>query len=264
MLVPHAAKSFEEAMQIGTEVYHTLRQCLIQRWGTGSIGVGDEGGFAPNEISSPTLALELIQEAVERSRHQGKVAYALDVAASEFAVQTESGETIYDLSFKEQSNEKNLKTGKEMIQLYCDLCDKFPIISIEDPFGEDDWTNWTALMSLMKQRGGVQLIGDDLCVTNPDRIKKAHELGCCNGLLVKPNQIGTVTETMEAVRLARSFGWFIMASHRSGDTEDSFIADLAVGVQAEAIKCGAPCRSERVVKYNRLLWIERHSQGKCE
>ena len=250
MLVPTGAKSFYEAMRIGSECYHHLKMLIKSKYGQDAVNVGDEGGFAPN-LKCTEDCLELIVAAIKKAGYESKVKIALDCAASEFF---SAGN--YDLNFKStESMQKHCKlTGVELIDFYQKLKRDFPIFSIEDPFDEDDYESWSLFT---QSESNLQIIGDDLTVTNVNRIKIAAEKKSCNCLLLKVNQIGTLTEAIDAVKLARSFGWNIMTSHRSGETEDSFIADLAVGLNTQQIKSGAPCRSERLSKYNRLLKIEQ-------
>lgn len=241
MIAPIGAASFREALQWGTEVYHALKAVLKDR-GL-STGLGDEGGFAPN-LESNSEALDLIIEAIEKAgRKPGKdIALALDVASSEF--------------FKDGAYqfEGETKTAADMIAYYADLVERYPLVSIEDPLDENDWDGWIELTGELGEK--VQIVGDDLFVTNPERLRRGIESGAANSLLVKVNQIGSLTETFDAVMLAQTNRYTCMISHRSGETEDTTIADLAVATQAGQIKTGAPARSERVAKYNQLLRIE--------
>jgi enolase len=248
MILPVGASSFTEAMQMGTEVYHKLKGIIKKKYGQDACNVGDEGGFAPN-IGSNDEGLNLINEAIGAAGYTGKVKIGMDVAASEFLTDDKK----YDLDFKNKDSDgSQVKTGGELLDLYKHFCKDYPIITIEDPFDQDDWDSTAALTS----EGICQVVGDDLLVTNPKRVQMAIEKKACNALLLKVNQIGSVTESIEAVRMAKEAGWGVMASHRSGETEDSFIADLAVGLATGQIKTGAPCRSERLAKYNQLLRIE--------
>mmetsp|Transcript_10742 Transcript_10742/g.25493 ORF Transcript_10742/g.25493 Transcript_10742/m.25493 type:complete len:480 (-) Transcript_10742:274-1713(-) len=248
MILPVGAASFSEAMQMGCEVYHNLKTIIKRKYGQDACNVGDEGGFAPN-ISSSDDGLNLINEAIDKAGYTGKVKIGMDVAASEFLTDDKK----YDLNFKNQPNDgSQKKTGEEMIDLYKNFCEKYPVVTIEDPFDQDDWENTKKFTEL----GVCQVVGDDLLVTNPSRVKAAIEGKNCNALLLKVNQIGSVSESIEAVRMAKAAGWGVMASHRSGETEDCFIADLSVGLATGQIKTGAPCRSERLAKYNQLLRIE--------
>jgi len=249
MILPVGAPSFSEAMRIGAEVYHNLKAIIKDKYGQDATNVGDEGGFAPN-IQNNKEGLELLTLAIAKAGYTEKVKIGMDVAASEFY---DSGK--YDLDFKTKNNDgKSIKTSEEMIQLYKEFVAEFPVISIEDPFDQDDWSAYNKFTSEIGQN--VQVVGDDLLVTNPKRIQKAIESKACNALLLKVNQIGSVTESIQACNLARSAGWGVMVSHRSGETEDTFIADLVVGLGTGQIKTGAPCRSERLAKYNQLLRIE--------
>ncbi|GAA4393101.1 MULTISPECIES: phosphopyruvate hydratase [Brevibacterium] len=241
MIAPIGAATFREALQWGAEVYHALKAVLKKR-GL-STGLGDEGGFAPN-LDSNAEALDLIIEAIENAgRRPGKdIALALDVASSEFC---ENGTYTF---------EGGSKTAAEMTAYYAELVEKYPLVSIEDPLDENDWDGWIGLTDELGD--AVQIVGDDLFVTNPERLQRGIESGAANSLLVKVNQIGSLTETFDAVSLAQTHQYTAMISHRSGETEDTTIADLAVATNAGQIKTGAPARSERVAKYNQLLRIE--------
>ena len=239
MVVPVGADSFAEGLRIGAEVYHALKQVLSDR-GLAT-GVGDEGGFAP-DLESSEAAIEAILEAAERAGHRDAVAVALDPAASEVF-----SDGVYRFEGRE-------KTSAEMPAFWADLTQRYPIVSIEDGLAEDDWDAWGMLTSELGDR--VQLVGDDLFVTNPERLRQGIERNVANSILVKVNQIGTLTETIEAVRLAQASGYTAVMSHRSGETEDATIADLAVALGTGQIKTGAPARSDRVAKYNQLLRIE--------
>ncbi|CAL4176467.1 unnamed protein product [Meganyctiphanes norvegica] len=248
MIFPTGANSFTEAMKMGSEVYHHLKAGIKARFGLDATAVGDEGGFAPNILNNKD-ALTLIVEAIEKAGYTGKIEIGMDVAASEFY----KGDNTYDLDFKTANNDGSQKIdGKKLCDLYMSYCKEFPIVSIEDPFDQDDWDNW----SMMTAGTDIQIVGDDLTVTNPKRIQTAVDKKSCNCLLLKVNQIGTVTESIQAHRLAKQNGWGTMVSHRSGETEDTFIADLVVGLCTGQIKTGAPCRSERLAKYNQILRIE--------
>jgi len=244
MLVPAGAESFGTALRMGVEVFHTLHGLLKDK-GLAT-GVGDEGGFAPN-LPSNTAALDLFMQAIERAGYRAgeDIFLALDVAASEFA---ESGGR-YRLA-----REGVVRTSEEMIALYESLLDRYPIVSIEDGLGEEDWGGWGALTRRLGAR--VQLVGDDLFVTNPAIIQQGITNGIGNAVLVKVNQVGTLTETLQAIELAKRAGYGTVISHRSGETEDTFVADLAVAVNAGQIKTGSVARSERTAKYNQLLRIE--------
>ncbi|KAG2115393.1 Enolase, C-terminal TIM barrel domain-containing protein [Suillus cothurnatus] len=247
MLLPTGATSFTEAMKIGTETYHTLKKVISAKYGIDAVNVGDEGGFAPN-VSGADESLELLMEAISKAGYEGKIKIALDVASSEFY---KDGK--YDLDFKNpNSDPQKWISGTELADLYLSYVKKYPIVSIEDPFDQDDWEAWTHFT----KNSSVQIVGDDLTVTNPLRIKTAIEKKACNGLLLKINQIGTISESIQAAQLAQSDGWGVMVSHRSGETENTIIADLVVALGTGQIKTGAPARSERVAKYNALLRIE--------
>lgn len=247
MIVPTGAKTFTEAIRMGTEVYHNLKKVIKSKYGIDATNVGDEGGFAPN-VKSADEALDLLLEAISKAGYEGKVNISLDVASSEFY---KDGK--YDLDFKNpNSDPSKWISGKELAQIYMGYIKKYPIISIEDPFDQDDWEAWSTL----RAEAGITIIGDDLTVTNPLRIKTAVEKKACNGLLLKINQIGTISESIQAAQLAQSDNWAVMVSHRSGETEDTTISDVAVALNSGIIKTGAPARSERVAKYNALLRIE--------
>ncbi|MFE5777445.1 phosphopyruvate hydratase [Brachybacterium sp. NPDC056505] len=241
MIAPIGASSFVEAVRMGAEVYHALKAVLKER-GL-STGLGDEGGFAPN-LESNRAALDLILEAIRNAGYApgADVALALDVAASEFF---EDGSYAF---------EGGKKSSQELIDYYTELVDAYPLVSIEDPLDEEDWDGWKAITDALGDK--VQIVGDDLFVTNPERLGKGIDLGAANALLVKVNQIGSLTETLDAVDLAHRSGYRCMMSHRSGETEDTTIADLAVAVNCGQIKSGAPARGERVNKYNQLIRIE--------
>ncbi|MEY4408873.1 MAG: phosphopyruvate hydratase [Actinomycetota bacterium] len=243
MIVPHGAESFSEAIRWGVEVYHSLKKLLSEK-GLAT-GLGDEGGFAP-DLPNNAAALELISEAIANAGYKlgSEIALALDVASTEF----------FDEKTGKYTFEGVERSSDEMISYYADLLARFPLVSIEDPLAEDDWAGWTKITAELGSK--VQLVGDDLYVTNPARLQKGIDLKAGNAILVKVNQIGTLTETMDAVSLAQREGMKAIISHRSGETEDTFIADLAVATNAGQIKTGAPARSERVAKYNQLLRIE--------
>ena len=243
MIVPIGAKTFSEALRSGAEVYHSLK-ALLHSKGL-STGLGDEGGFAP-ELPTNRAALELISEAIEKAGYKvgTDFALALDVAATEF----------FDEATGKYKFEGQERSSDEMIKYYEQLVADFPLVSIEDPLAEDDWAAWTKITADLGDK--VQLVGDDLYVTNPARLQKGIDLAAGNAILVKVNQIGSLTETQDAVALAQRHGMKAIISHRSGETEDTFIADLAVATDAGQIKTGAPARSERVAKYNQLLRIE--------
>ncbi|EKC99231.1 phosphopyruvate hydratase [Trichosporon asahii var. asahii CBS 8904] len=255
MLLPTGASSFTEAMKIGSETYHVLKKVIVKKYGIDAVNVGDEGGFAPN-VSGAEEALELLTEAIKAAGYTGKIQIGLDVASSEFY---KDGK--YDLDFKNpNSDPSKYLTGEQLGDLYHSYCEKYDICSIEDPFQEDDFDAWTAYNKTAK----IQIVGDDLLVTNPLRIKTAIEKKACNALLLKINQIGTISESIQAVQLSQSNGWGVMTSHRSGETESTFIADLSIGLRTGQIKTGAPARSERLAKYNQLLRIEEELGSNAE
>jgi enolase len=241
MIAPIGAETFREALRWGAEVYHSLKSVLKGR-GL-STGLGDEGGFAPN-LANNREALDLILQAIEKAGYApGRdVALALDVAATEFFA-----DGAYTF-------EGSKKSAEQMSAYYAELLRDYPLVSIEDPLSEDDWDGWVTLTADVGEK--VQIVGDDLFVTNPDRLEEGITRRAANALLVKVNQIGTLSETLDAISLATSFGYKSMMSHRSGETEDTFIADLAVATGVGQIKTGAPARGERIAKYNQLLRIE--------
>jgi len=251
-VLPVGASNFCEAMSIGAEIYHTLKNVLKKKYGQSACNVGDEGGFAPN-LQDSFEALDVLMEAINMTGHSEKVKIGINMAASEFY---DSSSQKYDLDFKNPkgSPPEMKRNGDQMVDLYKALIAKYPLVSIEDPFDQDDWSMYSKFMAEVGVE--VQIVGDDLLVTNPSRVQKAVELKACNALLLKVNQIGSITEAIEAATMSQAAGWGVMVSHRSGETEDSFIADLAVGLCAGQIKTGAPCRSERLAKYNQLLRIE--------
>jgi enolase len=245
MVMPTGASTFAEGLRWGAEIYHSLRAALNQQGY--STTVGDEGGFAPN-LGSNVKAIEMILSAVEKAGYRPgeDVHLALDPAVTEL---WDEESKLYVLEIEEKK-----LSSDEMVELWTDWCDRFPIISLEDGMAEDDWEGWKLLQERLGDR--VQLVGDDLLVTNVERIERAIEERACNGLLCKVNQIGTLTESLEAIETSRGAGWGIVMSHRSGETEDTTISDLAVAFNTGQIKTGAPARSDRVAKYNRLLRIE--------
>lgn len=250
MILPSGADSFTEAMRTGSEIYHHLKKVLSAR--SLSTAVGDEGGFAPN-LESNEDAVKIIIEAIEAAGYRAgeDVQISLDVAASEF-FNKETGQ--YELT-----GEGRKLDADEMIEFYTGLVDSYPIFSIEDPLDENDWDGWRKMTSSLGDR--IRLVGDDLFVTNIKRLQRGIEEKSANAILIKLNQIGSVSETLDAIELARENGFKNLISHRSGETEDSFIADLAVATEAGLIKTGAPCRSDRVAKYNQLLRIEERLAG---
>ncbi len=241
MLVPGGADTFSEGLRVAAEVFHTLKEVLHER-GLAT-AVGDEGGFAP-DLPSTESAIEVVLEAAERSGHRDRIGIALDPAATEF----------YRDGGYHLEGEGRILDGDGMIDMYKGFADRFPIVSLEDPLGEDEWGAWKALTDRLGDR--VQLVGDDLFVTNVERLRRGIDQGVANAILIKVNQIGTLTETLETIELARANGYNAVMSHRSGETEDTTIADLAVATNVGQIKTGAPSRSERVAKYNQLLRIE--------
>ena len=245
MILPVGAKSFREGLRMGAEVFHSLKKVLSER-GL-ACGVGDEGGFAPN-LGSNREALELIVEAIEKAGYKpgDDVRLGLDVAATEMY---DKETKLYDLK-----HEGKKLTAEEMVDLYEDWATNFPIITIEDGLDEEDWDGWKVLTERLGKK--VQLVGDDLFVTNTERLERGIEAGVANSILIKVNQIGTITETLDAIEMAKRAGYTAVISHRSGETEDTTIADLAVAVNAGQIKTGAPSRTDRVAKYNQLLRIE--------
>jgi enolase len=251
MIVPTGAANFKDAMIVGAEIYHTLKGVIKKKYGQDACNVGDEGGFAPS-VQDNDEALDILMEAIEKSGHKDKTKIATDVAASEFY---NADTKKYDLDFKNPASPESMKkTTDELIEYYKVWLAKYPLVSIEDPFDQDDWDAYSKFMIAVGK--DVQVVGDDLLVTNPKRIKKGMEVGACNALLCKVNQIGSITESIEAVTMCQQAGWGVMVSHRSGETEDTFIADLVVGLRTGEIKTGAPCRSERLAKYNQLIRIE--------
>jgi enolase len=250
MLVPTGAKSFVEAIRMVSETYHHLAKLLRKKYGTGATLIGDEGGFAPSQIENIRERLDLMLEAIKNAGYEGKIKIALDPASSEF---------YYDGTYKIGKKEY---TGIELVDFYAELCRDYPIISIEDGHAEDDWGSWVEMSR--KFRNKIQIVGDDIFVTDTERIQKGIMLKCANSVLIKLNQIGTVTETLDAIRLAQDNNWKAIVSHRSGETEDSFIADLVVGTNAGQIKTGAPARSDRVAKYNQLIRIEEELGAKAK
>jgi enolase len=248
MILPFGARSYSDALRMCSETYHTLKKNLKEKFGNSAIQVGDEGGFVP-PLKNIGDRLELILEAIEELGYTKEFALAIDAAASEFY-----RERRYNVMKKEYSS-------AELTDFYSELCKKFKIISIEDGLSEDDWDGWIKLKSELA--GKIQIVGDDLLVTNSERIRKAIKLNACNALLMKLNQIGTVTEALDAFKLARKAEWNVIVSHRSGSTEETFFADLVVGLDAGQFKYGAPARSERTCNYNQLLRIEENLGGKA-
>jgi len=247
LIMPTGGKTFSQAIKICQEVYHALKSSITSRYGKQGTNVGDEGGFAPPliHVRDP---LNLIEEAIEECGYRKKVKFALDAAASEFC---HDGKYHLDKPY----------TSDELVDFYKGLVRDYPLVSIEDPFDQDDWRGFALLTGELTKK--VQILGDDIFVTNIERLKKGIKEGACNALLLKPNQIGTVSETIEAAKFSFKHNYGVMVSHRSGETCDDFIADLVVALNAGQIKSGAPCRGERTAKYNRLLRIEEHLGRKC-
>jgi len=252
MIVPVGVETFADALRVGAEVFHSLKKVLVKR--KLSTGVGDEGGFAP-DLKDDEQALQVIIEAIEGAKYApGKeVALALDVAASEL---------YRDGKYTFKKSGAGTRDANGMIELYAKWLDEYPIVSIEDGLAEDDWEGWAALTKALGDR--VQLVGDDLFVTNTERLARGIESGVANAILIKVNQIGTLTETLEAIEMARAAGYLSVISHRSGETEDTFIADLAVATGAGQIKTGSASRTDRVAKYNQLLRIEEQLGDSAE
>ena len=249
MIMPVGEITFEERLKRGVEVYHTLKKVLKENGY--SVAVGDEGGFAPN-LKSEEQALDIIIEAIKKAGYEPKkdIALALDIASTEMY---EEAKKIGKSGYYFWKTDK-LKTKEEMIQYVENLCQNYPIISVEDGLAEEDWDSWQILTQKIGDK--VQLVGDDLFVTNHQRLEKGIKQKVANSILIKPNQIGTLTETLNTIEIAKQNGYTTVISHRSGETEDTTIADIAVGINAGQIKTGAPCRTDRVAKYNRLLKIE--------
>ena len=250
MLMPTGAKCFTEGIRVISESYHHLAKLLKKRFGAGGTLIGDEGGFAPAQLTDVNERLDLMLKAVENAGYKDMMKIALDPASSEFFY----GGT-YKIGDKSYS-------GGEMVDFYADLCKKYPIVSIEDGLAEDDWDSWVEITKKLGHT--VQIVGDDLFVTNTKRIQKGIELKAANSVLIKLNQIGSVTETLNAIKMAHDEGWTAVVSHRSGETEDNFIADLVVGTSSGQIKTGAPARSDRNAKYNQLIRIEEELGEKAE
>lgn len=246
MVAPVGASSTSHAIQMGAEVYSQLKSLIVAKFGKSAIGIGDEGGFAP-PISRPHEALDLLVEAIQKSGHEGKVKIGIDPASSEFFT-AKTGD--YDIGMK--WNESKPMTRKEMVAIYHDMLKQYPIVLLEDPFAQDDWDSWT----IFNQDCPVELVGDDLLATNITRINEANTKKACNALLLKINQIGSISESIAAATRAYELGWAVFVSHRSGETTDDFIADLTVALGTGHLKSGSPCRGERVAKYNRLMDIE--------
>lgn len=245
MLAPIGAKNYSEAVRMCCEIFYSLKKNLNKDFGKAAVNVGDEGGFAP-PLHETADALQYIINAIDENGYSGKVKLALDAAASSFFK-----DGCYHLDTDMKSD--------ELLDYYVELCRTFPVVSIEDAFHEDDWQSFTLLTK--KVGSHIQIVGDDIFVTNPNRLRKGIKQECCNALLLKPNQIGTLTETIEVAKLSFKHNYNVMVSHRSGDSCNSFIADLSVALGTGQIKSGAPARGERVAKYNRLLKIEQLIQN---
>ena len=243
MYMPVGAKSFAEGIQIGAECYHTLKKLLKEKYGVHAVQLGDEGGFVP-PITDPRERLDMMVEAAEEAGYSDKIAFALDPASSEFYYEDKNCYMIGDTEY----------SSAEMVDFYAELVDAYPIVSIEDGMAEDDWDGWSLMVEKLGDK--IQITGDDLLVTTVSRIETAIEKKAANALLLKVNQIGSITESIDAAKMSFGEGWGVTVSHRSGETEDSFIADLVVGLSTGQIKTGAPARSERCAKYNQLLRIE--------
>lgn len=256
MIMPVGAKNFKDALRIGSEVYHSLKKVLKAK-GLAT-AVGDEGGFAP-DLATPEEVLDLMLEATEKANYKpGKdIKIALDVASSE--LYDEKSKKYYFAGESKMKGQEIYRTSREMVDYYAQLVEKYPIVSIEDGLAEEDWDGWKLLTDKLGQK--IQLVGDDLFVTNTERLQKGIELGVANSILIKVNQIGTLTETFDAIELANRNGMTAVVSHRSGETEDNTIADIVVAVNAGQIKTGAPARSDRVAKYNQLLRIEEELEN---
>jgi len=250
MLMPTGAKSFTEGIRMISETYHHLSKLLKEKFGAGGVLIGDEGGFAPAQIVNVNDRLDLMMQAVENAGYNDMMKIAMDPASSEF---------FYDGTYKIG---KKSFSGGEMVDFYVDLCKTYPIVSIEDGLAEDDWDSWIEITK--KLGGNIQIVGDDLFVTNTKRIEKGIEINAANSVLIKLNQIGSVTETLNAIKMAHDAGWTAVVSHRSGETEDNFIADLVVGTSSGQIKTGAPARSDRNAKYNQLIRIEEALEEEAE
>lgn len=251
MIMPIGDITFAERLRRGTEIYHTLKSVLKEKGF--SVGVGDEGGFAPN-LENEEQALDVIIEAIKKAGYEPKkdIVLALDIASTEMYDEAKKiGESGYYFW-----KTKHMKTKDEMVEYLVELCNKYPIASIEDGLAEEDWDTWKVLTEKLGDK--IQLVGDDLFVTNMQRLSRGIEKNVANAILIKPNQIGTLTETLDTIELAKKHGYRTVISHRSGETEDTTIADIAVATNAGQIKTGAPCRTDRVAKYNRLLRIEEN------
>jgi enolase len=249
MIAPTGASSFREAMQMGCETYHALKKILKKRYGQDSVNVGDEGGFAP-PIQNLEEPLEMLMQAIQTAGYAGRIKICMDCAASEM---WNEDAKKYDMTFKGKT--RTFWDGDKLCQMYVSWMKKYPIISIEDAFDQNDWGSWSKLCAEAKKYS-CQIVGDDLTVTNVKCIQQAIDQKCCSSLLLKINQIGSITEAIDASKMSKNAGWSVMVSHRSGETEDTYIADLVVGLGTGQIKTGAPCRGERTAKLNQLMRIE--------
>mmetsp|Transcript_2818 Transcript_2818/g.1922 ORF Transcript_2818/g.1922 Transcript_2818/m.1922 type:complete len:292 (-) Transcript_2818:36-911(-) len=258
MVLPTGASSFKEAVRLGAETYHSLHALLKKKYGKTATNVGDEGGFGAPQIKDENDALELIAEAIKNAGHEGKVEIGLDAAASEFF---DPKTKNYNLSQKQGTTDRVYSAKQLTDQVYAKIVSKYPIVTIEDPFDQDDFDGYVNITKQIGQK--VQIVGDDLLVTNPKRIKVGIDKKLVNALLLKVNQIGSITESIEANNMSQKQGWGVMVSHRSGETEDGFIGDLVVGLATGQIKSGAPCRSDRLAKYNQILRIEEELGSKA-
>lgn len=254
MILPTGAANFEDAMRMGSEVYMTLKKVIKKRYGLDATSVGDEGGFAPN-IQDNSEGLDLLIAAIDDAGYTGMIELGMDVAASEFYNKSDNA---YDLDFKNPNSTSRL-SSTELAKVYKGFIENYPMVTVEDPFDEDDWPAWASLTNQVGSN--TQIVGDDLTVTNVKKIARGIQEKSCNALLLKINQIGSISESIDACNMAQNAGWGVMVSHRSGETEDAFIADLVVGLQTGQIKTGAPCRSERLCKYNQLLRINETLGG---
>ena len=250
MIMPVGAKDFREGIRMVCETYHNLQKLLKKKFGPGATLIGDEGGFAPTELKTVNDRLDLVTAAAKQAGYEEDLVFTLDPAATEFFK-----DGTYTVDGKSMS-------GPEMVDLYADLVNTYPIVSIEDGLAEDDWDSWVEMVNKLGNK--IQIVGDDLFVTNTKRIEKGIELSAANSVLIKVNQIGSVTETLDAIKLSHNQKWTAVVSHRSGETEDNFIADLVVGTNAGQIKTGAPARSDRNAKYNQLLRIEEALGSKAK
>lgn len=257
MILPTGANSFKESLRLGIEVYHSLATLLKKKFGKSAANVGDEGGFGAPQIQDENHCLEIIMEAIQNSGHAGKIDIGLDVAASEFY---DAKANTYNLSQKTGKNDR-IMSPDELLGIYDNLSQNYPIVSIEDPFDQDDFSSYIKMTQQIGDR--VQVVGDDLLVTNPKRVQTGIDQKLCNALLLKVNQIGSVTESIEASNMSQEAGWGVMVSHRSGETEDNFIGDLVCGLGTGEIKSGAPCRSDRLAKYNQILRVEEELGSKA-